>query len=89
VIPIRYLRNKLLFIFFLLIGVIFIIFGVIQLNAVYADSHLEDQFFVPGIVPFYWMIILIGGIIIITLIYVGIRKFIGQKQRDSQRKRDK
>ena len=69
-----------------MIGIIIILFSLIQINKAYANVNESAEELVGSIIPFYWMIMLIGGIIITTLSYVSWRKYIGQKK--SEKKRD-
>jgi len=69
-----------------LLGIIIIFLGILKLNYTYASNHnSESDVELAGIVPFYWLIMLIGGIILIALSYVGWRKYKGHK---SKQKRD-
>lgn len=87
VISIHLLKHKLLLNFlFFVIGVIFIVVSLIQINRAYAKVEQAEDYFIASSIPFYWMIMLIGGIIIITLSYVSWRKYQGEKK--SKQKRD-
>jgi len=74
-----------LYICSLLIGVIIILFSLIQINAAYAKVEQSDKMYISSIVPFYWMIMLIGGIIIITLSYVSWKKYKGDQKKRRNR----
>lgn len=68
-----------------MIGVISILFSLIQLNKAYANvNHFTDEA-TSSMIPFYWMIMLIGGIIITTLSYVSWRKYKGHKKITQKR----
>ena|SRR5690625_3802203 len=87
VISIKYFKSKItLYISFHLIGIIIILLSLFQINEAYAKVEASDEIYATSIVPFYWMIMLIGGIIIITLSYVGWRKYKGDQKK--RRKRD-
>lgn len=87
VISIYMFKNKLvLFVCAFLIGIIFILFSVIKLNYVYATEQLTNDHYTVSIVPFYWMILIIGGLIIVTLSYVSWRKYKGDKKSRQKRK---
>jgi len=73
------------FICSLSIGVILILFGLIQINKTYAKVEQQEEMYISSFVPFYWMIMLIGGVIIVTLSYVSWRKYKGQKQEQKKR----
>lgn len=62
------------------------LFSIIQINQTYAKVEQAEEHHISSIVPFYWMIMLIGGIILITLSYVSWRKYRGHKK--NKRKRD-
>jgi len=87
VISIFFIQKKYIFyVISLLIGVILSIFSVVKLNHAYANTknNLEEDVFT--MVPFYWLILLIGGLILITLTYVSWRKYIGTiKQKKKNR----
>lgn len=86
-ISIHLLKHKLLLNFCcFVIGVIFIVVSLIQINKAYAKVEQAEDYLVSSTIPFYWMILLIGGIIIITLSYVSWRKYLGEKK--SKQKRD-
>lgn len=86
-ISIYLLKHKLLLNFCcFVIGVIFIVVSLIQINKAYAKVEQVEDYLVSSTIPFYWMIMLIGGIIIITLSYVSWRKYLGEKK--SKQKRD-
>lgn len=78
--------KRLYFIIFFLFGIIIILISIFKLNESYARHESYDsQVKLASIVPFYWVIMLIGGIILIALSYVGWRKYKGEK---SDHKRD-
>jgi len=82
-----YFFNKLaVFIGSFLIGVIIIFVSLIQINEAYANVENREDIYISSIVPFYWMIMLIGGVIMVTLSYVSWRKYRGHKK--NKRKRD-
>ena len=79
-------KKYIFYVISLLIGVILSIFSVVKLNHAYANTknNLEEDVFT--MVPFYWLILLIGGLILITLTYVSWRKYIGTiKQKKKNR----
>ncbi|MFD2133278.1 sporulation protein YpjB [Pseudogracilibacillus auburnensis] len=76
----------MLFICTLVIGVIIILFSLIQLNHAYANVGQREEHYSIIIVPFYWLILIIGGIIMITLSYVSWRKYRGDKKRKKKQK---
>ena len=79
--------NKIaVFIRSFLIGVIIIFVSLIQINEAYANVENREDIYISSIVPFYWMIMLIGGVIMVTLSYVSWRKYRGHKK--NKRKRD-
>ncbi len=78
-------KKYIMFIVTLLIGVIFSIFSVVKLNHTYANAGTNDEYLASTMVPFYWLILLIGGLILITLSYVSWRKYKGS-QRNSKGK---
>ena len=85
-VSIRFLSNKLIvFISAFILGVCIILFSIVQLNKTYAIDRFKQEVELSSIVPFYWMILLIGGIIVIALTYVAWRKYRGHKLR---KKRD-
>lgn len=69
----------------LLIGVILSVFSVIKLNHTYANARSNLDYDVSTMVPFYWMILIIGGLILITLSYVSWRKYKGTIKRKKNR----
>lgn len=86
-ISIQFFKQKfIIYLSFFAIGVIIILVSLIQINKAYAKIEQHEDYFVGSAIPFYWMIMLIGGIIIITLSYVSWRKYKGEKK--SSKKRD-
>ena len=61
-------------------------FGAIQLTTIDAKEALDDEILASSVIPFYWMILLIGGLIVLTLAYVSFRKYRGQKRKKTRRK---
>lgn len=56
--------------------------------ASYEKSELKQSFTLTGFVPFMSLLILIGGSIVITLVYVSWRKYRGIKQNKQIKKRN-
>lgn len=67
------------------IGFICVLFGIVQFSRTHVVDEARDSLLIAGFIPFYWMVLLVGGLILLTLVYVGIRKFIGQKRRGKNR----
>ena len=85
-ISIHYLKSKfIIFLSSFTIGVIIILFSLIQINKAYANVNVSAEHTASSMVPFYWMIMLIGGIILTTLSYVSWRKYKGHKKSDKKR----
>lgn len=88
-ISIQFFKQKfIIYLSFFAIGVIIILVSLIQINKAYAKIAKIEQhedYFVGNAIPFYWMIMLIGGIIIITLSYVSWRKYKGEKKNSQKR----
>ncbi|SES80300.1 sporulation protein YpjB [Oceanobacillus limi] len=63
--------------------VLFITSGLLIQNPVYAkgDSTKENT----EMMPFYWMIFIVGGCIAITLTYVSWRKYRGEKKKGKKK----
>jgi len=80
-----YFKNKFFLFTCSVIGVILISISIVKIGGTFTKIENTNELYVSSIVPFYWMITLIGGIIMITLTYVSWRKYKGQKQ---QKKRD-
>lgn len=76
-------KKHLLYIVSLLIGVKLSVYGIIKLISTY-ESAKSFEYEASVMVPFYWMILIIGGLILITLSYVSWRKYKGTilKKRD-------
>lgn len=85
-ISIHFFNKLAVFIGSFLIGVIIIFVSLIQINEAYANVENREDIYISSIVPFYWMIMLIGGVIMVTLSYVSWRKYRGHKK--NKRKRD-
>lgn len=82
---IRFLTSKLIvFISAFILGICIILFSIVQLNKTYAVDQFKQEVELSNIVPFYWMILLIGGIIVIALTYVAWRKYRGHKLRQKR-----
>lgn len=79
------LKKNVIFLISLLIGVICSVFGFIKLNHVYANVVNEYQDDAALLVPYYWLILIIGGLILITLSYVSWRKYKGTIKRKKNR----
>ncbi len=85
-ISIQFFKQKfIIYLSFFAIGVIIILVSLIQINKAYAKIEQHEDYFVGNAIPFYWMIMLIGGIIIITLSYVSWRKYKGEKKNSQKR----
>jgi len=85
VVSIRLLQKKvIIFISAFILGICIILFSIVQLNKTYAIDDLTQEVELSSIVPFYWMILIIGGIIVIALSYVGWRKYRGHKLRQKR-----
>lgn len=82
---ISFLKKNIMFVISLLIGVIFSVFGLIKLNHVYANALNEYEENAALFVPYYWLILIIGGLILITLSYVSWRKYKGTIKRRKNR----
>lgn len=39
----------------------------------------------PGMIPFYWMVVIVGGCIACTLTYVSWRKYKGEKNKQTNK----
>lgn len=86
VILIRFITSKFfIFVCTFVIGVITFLFGVIKFNHAYATVGDTEEYDAANIVPFYWLILIIGGIILITLSYVSFRKYRGHKKANQKR----
>ena|GEM_PF-3289062 len=84
-VSIRFIQNKVvLFISAFILGICIILFSIVQLNKTYAINELKEEVTFISIVPFYWMILVIGGIIVIALSYVAWRKYRGHKLRQKR-----
>lgn len=85
-ISIRFLKaTSFLFATCFIIGVILCVLSVIRLNHTYANTSQSNESFAITMIPFYWLIMLIGGLILITLSYVSWRKYKGMKARQKDR----
>lgn len=54
---------------------------VVQGSVVYAEPNQEVVHKNVAMTPFYWVIIIVGGCIAITLTYVSWRKYKGEKKK--------
>lgn len=80
-----FMKKNVLFLLCLIIGVICSVFGFIKLNYVYANVSSEYEDNAILLVPYYWLILIIGGLILITLSYVSWRKYKGTIKRRKNR----
>ncbi len=87
VISIFFIKKKyLIYLITLMIGVILSVLSVVKLNHTYANTINTTEYQVSTMVPFYWMIMLIGGLILITLSYVSWRKYKGTQKKKKDRR---
>lgn len=84
-ISIRFFNKLVILIGSFLIGVIIIFVSLIQINEAYAKVENREDVYISSIIPFYWMIMLIGGVIMVTLSYVSWRKYRGHKKNEQKR----
>jgi len=68
-----------------MIGVILCLLSIVRLKHAYASVSENKEELSITMVPFYWLIMLIGGLILITLSYVSWRKYKGMKTRRKDR----
>ncbi|MEN2766191.1 sporulation protein YpjB [Ornithinibacillus xuwenensis] len=74
-------RNKLVNIFkWLLIGILLYVLIEIIIGETVNANTKQNQKGDDNMFPFYWLIIIVGGIIAITLSYVSWRKYRGEKE---------
>lgn len=84
-IVIRFPKNELLFISIFVISVCTIMVSIIQLKLVYAKEERIEDYVYFTFVPYYWMIVLIGGIIMLTLSYVGWKKYKAEEKKERKK----
>lgn len=82
-------NKKFLMLLFYGFGFICILFGILQYNKTRTIGETRDSMIIAGFIPFYWMVLIVGGIILLTLIYVSIRKYIGHKRSGKRRRKAK
>lgn len=68
-----------------IIGVIIFISSLLRLHESSAQVKQQVQSETISLVPFYWMILLIGGSILMTLSYVSWRKYKADQQKAKKR----
>jgi amino acid transporter len=74
-------RNKLVNIFkWLLIGILLYVLIEIIIGETVNANTKQNQKGDDNMFPFYWLIIIVGGTIAITLSYVSWRKYRGEKE---------
>ncbi|WP_284141304.1 MULTISPECIES: sporulation protein YpjB [unclassified Virgibacillus] len=73
--------NKITSLSWFIIGIFTI---VISENKLYAQSIEEDTKESSGMIPLFWIIIIVGGCIALTLSYVSWRKYKGEKNKQKQ-----
>lgn len=74
-------NRALLFVVIFIIGLSLVFTSIIQLNNLFVRKDFVDAYSYVAEIPFPAMITLIGGIIFLTLAYVGWRKYIGEKRK--------
>lgn len=85
-ISIRYLRHYLFIIGSFLIWFLFLYFTILKLNHSYANADKLQSVTVGNEISFYWIVLIIGGIILLTLTYVSLRKYFGHKKLKQNRR---
>lgn len=79
-------QAKLLIIILVGIGVAFLL-GTVPVEAV--ENTSPDPSVLPkkdaGMIPLYWMIIIVGGCIAFTLSYVSWRKYKGEEKKQTKK----
>ncbi|MUV39788.1 hypothetical protein JNUCC1_03672 [Lentibacillus sp. JNUCC-1] len=53
---------------------------------VFASSVNNKKVHIINMVPFYWLVGVVGGSIVITLLYVSLKKYNAEHKRQKQRK---
>src|SRR5699024_1320470 len=79
-----FIKKYIVFFLSLCIGVMLSGFSVVKLNHVYAQSNNENHD-TTFLVSYYWLILIIGGLILITLTYVSWRKYKGTIKQKKDR----
>ncbi|WP_217585448.1 sporulation protein YpjB [Lentibacillus saliphilus] len=78
--PTNRLKHRLMFLF--VVGLIWIIFvnvtGVIVADSVQSTAQATDM------TPFYWLVSIVGGSIIATLVYVGWKKYRAEHKKQEK-----
>lgn len=59
--------------------------SLLRLHETSAHVRHQVQSEIVSFVPFYWMILLIGGSILMTLSYVSWKKYKGDRQKNRKR----
>ena len=82
-------RTFLKVIIWLIIGIIFYfvmeaIIGEVVSAKIKGQAKGDDEMF-----PFYWLLLIVGGIIASTLSYVSWRKYKGEKSDNQSKENDK
>ncbi|MUK87282.1 hypothetical protein GMD78_02550 [Ornithinibacillus sp. L9] len=70
----------------IIIGIICMVL-LFDISSVSAES--ESTKGSADMIPFYWMLFIVGGCIAITLSYVSWRKYKAEKKKDSEEKQNK
>lgn len=79
-----FIKKYIVFFLSLCIGVMLSGVSVVKLNHVYAQSNNENHD-TTFLVSYYWLILIIGGLILITLTYVSWRKYRGTIKQKKDR----
>lgn len=83
------IRYRYYFISLISLWVIFLFFLILQGSHSYADVELGTDITETNNSSLYWIIFFIGGIILVALTYVSLRKFFGQKHRHKNKSKDR
>lgn len=67
------------------IGVWLIVTNVVLTTPAVADTVNEASGKSKEMIPFYWMIFIVGGCIALTLSYVSWKKYKGEKKKEKSK----
>lgn len=75
-----FIHRYLFIITFFLLCISFFYFTITKLNHSYANAKQLSSMESNQDISFYWIVLIVGGVILLTLSYVSLRKYIGHKK---------